>query len=367
MRFSLTADQNDLRDAARSLLEERAPLGVSRALTDAGRPYDAATWRELVEMGVVSVDLPEALGGTGLGMVELAVVMEVAGSVLYPGPLMSTCGFAAGLLGDDDVSTQLGHRLADGSVIAAVVPGQPRGWHAETVTVAARQSASGWGLSGSVRGVLGADVAELLLVAARTDDGDVAIFSVEPSGATITVEPGLDAARPLSTVVLSDAAATLVQRSADERLHRAGLRAATALAAESVGAARAALDLTVEHVATRRQFDQPIGAFQAVRHRLADLLTEIELSTSAVYLAALHVGAGDTSSAAASVPLALHSATGSLQRAAAAAVQLHGGMGFTWESACHWFVSWGETSRWLLGSPTGRLEEMFTHAPSLSS
>jgi alkylation response protein AidB-like acyl-CoA dehydrogenase len=367
MRFSLTADQKDLRDAAKSLLEERAPLGVSRALTDAGRPYDAATWRELVEMGVVTVDLPEALGGTGLGMVELAVVMEVAGSVLYPGPLMSTCGFAAGLIGDDDASTQLGHRLADGTVLAAVVPGQPRGWHADSVTVAAEDSASGWRLSGSVRGVLGADVAELLVVAARTDEGDVAIFSVEPSSASIIVESGLDAARPLCTVILSDAGATLVQRSADERLHRAGLRAATALAAESVGAARAALDLTVEHVRTRRQFDQPIGAFQAVRHRLADLLTEIELSTSAVYLAALHVGAGDTSSAAASVPLAVHSATGSLQRAAASAVQLHGGLGFTWESACHWFVSWAEMSRWLLGSPAGRLEEMFTHAPSLSS
>jgi alkylation response protein AidB-like acyl-CoA dehydrogenase len=366
MRFSLTADQNDLRDAARSLLEERAPLGVSRALTDAGRPYDAATWRELVEMGVVTVDLPEALGGTGLGMVELAVVMEVAGSVLYPGPLMSTCGFAAGLLGDD-VSSQLGHRLVEGVVMAAVVPGQPRGWHPDAVTVMARESASGWQLSGSVPGVLGADVAELLVVAARTDDGDVALFSVEPSSATIAVEPGLDAARPLSTATFSDAAATLVERSADQRLHRAGLRAATALAAESVGAARAALDLTVAHVATRRQFDQPIGAFQAVRHRLSDLLTEIELSTSAVYLAALHVEADDTSSAAASVPLALHSATDSLQRAAATAVQLHGGMGFTWESACHWFVSWGEMSRWLLGSPTGWLEEMYTHAPSLSS
>jgi alkylation response protein AidB-like acyl-CoA dehydrogenase len=261
----------------------------------------------------------------------------------------------------------LGQRLADGTVLAAVVPGQPRGWHADSVTVTAEDSASGWRLSGSVRGVLGADIAELLLVAARTDQGDVAIFSVEPSSASITVEPGLDAARPLSTVALSGAGATLVQRSAEERLHRAGLRAATALAAESVGAARAAMDLTVEHVTTRRQFDQPIGAFQTVRHRLADLLTEIELSTSAVYLAALHVGAGDMSSAAASVPLALHSATGSLQRAAAAAVQLHGGMGFTWESACHWFVSWGEMSRWLLGSPTGRLEEMFLNAPSLSS
>ena len=146
MRFSLTADQFDLRDAARSLLAERASLGASRALTDAGRPYDAATWRELVEMGVVTVDLPEAMGGTGLGTVELAVVMEVAGSVLYSGPLMSTCGFAAGLLGGDDVSTQLGHRLADGMVIAAVVPGQPRGWHADTVIMAAQQSASGWRL-----------------------------------------------------------------------------------------------------------------------------------------------------------------------------------------------------------------------------
>ena len=367
MRLSLTADQCALRDAARSLLEGRAPLGVSRALADAGRPYDAATWRALVEMGVVAVDVPEALGGTGLGMVELAVVMEVAGSVLYPGPLMSTGGFAAGLIGDGDAAVRLGQRLADGTVLAAVVPGQPRGWHADSVTVTAEDSASGWRLSGSVRGVLGADIAELLLVAARTDQGDVAIFSVEPSSASITVEPGLDAARPLSTVALSGAGATLVQRSAEEHLHRAGLRAATALAAESVGAARAAMDLTVEHVTTRRQFDQPIGAFQAVRHRLADLLTEIELSTSAVYLAALHVEAGDTSSAAASVPLALHSATGALQRAAAAAVQLHGGMGFTWESACHWFVSWGEMSRWLLGSPTGRLEEMFLNAPSLSS
>ncbi|GAB3081895.1 acyl-CoA dehydrogenase family protein [Nocardioides zeae] len=366
MRFALTTDQDDLRHAALELVRERAPLATTRALTDAGDPQDPQVWRDMVDMGLAAVDLPEELGGTGLSTVELAVTMEVAGSELYPGPLMSTSGLAAGLLlGDDEPSGRMVRRLVSGSPMAAVVTASPQAWDAAAVTTSARLVDGTWRLSGAATGVLGADIAEVLVVAARTEGGDVAVFAVEQAAAQIVVEPSLDSSRSLCAVVLDSCSAMLLVRSAEDRLRRAGLRASTALAAESVGAARGALALTVGHATTRQQFGRPIGAFQAVRHRLADVLKQVELATSAVYLAACHVAADDVA-AAVSAPLALHTASDALRDASAAAVQLHGGMGFTWESACHWFVSWSETNRCLLGTDATRLETMYDQAAALA-
>jgi alkylation response protein AidB-like acyl-CoA dehydrogenase len=363
MQFSLTAEQEDLRSALSGLLADRADLATTRAAVDAGERPDRGVWAALVEMGVATVDLAEQLGGTGLGAVELAVVLEQAGAVLYPGPLLASTGFAAGLVaGDDEGSAALARRLADGQVLAAAVPDRPGSWTPDAVAARARETADGWRLDGTKEAVLQADEAELLLVAARTPEGDVALFAVRPADAGIVPEPSLDTARSLCRVELDHTPAELVLRHAEDRLGAAGLRAAAALAAESAGAARTALELTASYVTTRRQFGQPVGAFQGVKHRLADLLVEVELATSAAYLAACHLAAGDLDAASVSAPLAVHAATAALARAGADAVQLHGGMGFTWESPCHWFVTWGQTSRWLLGGDADRLERIYDRA-----
>ena len=362
MQFSLTADQKMLRSATTGLLEDRASLAATRARADAGEPPDPGVWAALLEMGAATVDLADEHGGTGLGAVELAVVLEQAGAVLYPGPLLASTGFAAGLVaGDDEASAGWTRRLAEGAVAAAAVPDRPAWWAAAAVTTTAHHLDGAWRLRGVKEAVLQADQADVLLVAARIETG-VALFAVRPDDAAIEVLPALDPARPLCRVTLDGAPAELLLPGAEDRIRRAGLRAATALAAESVGAARAALDLTVSYAGARRQFGQPIGAFQAVKHRLADLLVEVELATSAVYLAACHLAAGDLEAASASAPLAVHAATETLVRAGADAVQLHGGMGFTWESPCHRYVTWAQTSRWLLGPDAARLEEMYDRA-----
>ena len=370
MRFALTADQELLRSATTGLFAEQAPLALTRARADAGVPPDPGAWAALLEMGAATVDLAEERGGTGLGVVELAIVLEQAGAVLYPGPLLASTGFAAGLVtGDDDPSAAVCRRLAEGWVACAAVPDRPGPWSAAAVITTAHLGDGGWRLRGVKEGVLHADRADVLLVAARIDDGgaggDIALFAVAPDDAGIEVLPALDPARSLCRVTLADARAELLLRGAGDRIRRAGLRATTALAAESVGAARAAMDVTASYVTTRKQFGQPVGAFQAVKHRLADLLVEVELATSAVYLVACHLAAGDLDAASASAPLALHAATETLVRAAADAVQLHGGMGFTWESPCHRYVTWAQTSRWLLGSDAARLEEMYERAHAL--
>ena len=368
MKFALTADQELLRSATTDLFSERAPLAVTRARVDAGGSPDPGAWAALLELGGATVDLAEEHGGTGLGVVELAIVLEQAGAVLYPGPLLASTGFAAGLVaGDDDASAAVCRRLAEGWVACAAVPDRPGPWSAAAVTTTAHQIDGDWRLRGVKEAVLQADCADVLLVAARTEDGGVALFAVTPDDAGIEVLPTLDPARSLCRVTLADARAELLLPGADDRIRRGGLRATTALAAESVGAARAALDLTASYVTTRTQFGQPIGAFQAVKHRLADLLVEVELATSAVYLAACHLAAGDLVAASASAPLALHAATETLVRAGTDAVQLHGGMGFTWESPCHRYVTWAQTSRWLLGSDAARLEEMYERAHLLTA
>jgi alkylation response protein AidB-like acyl-CoA dehydrogenase len=363
MRFSLTSEQEDLRSTLSGLLGARAALATTRAAVDAGERPDPSVWAELVEMGVAAVDLAEESGGIGLGAVELAVVLEAAGAVLYPGPLLSSTGFAAGLVdGPDEASTALASQVASGLVLAAAVPDRPGEWTATSVTTSAREDGGSWRLDGVKEAVLQADLADVLVVAGRLPDGDVGLFTVPATDALIEPVPGLDSARSLCRVVLSDTPAELLLRDAADRISVAGLRAATALAAESIGAARAALELTASYVTTRTQFGEPVGVFQGVKHRLADLLVEVELATSAVYLAACHLAADDHDAASVSAPLAVHVATDALARAGADAVQLHGGMGFTWESACHWFVTWGQTSRWLLGGDAQRLEQVYERA-----
>lgn len=361
MRFSLSSEQRDLRDAFSELMASRASLSTTRALVDGGMAQDPSVWADLVDMGVVTVDFPEEVGGADLGAVELAVVMEVAGSVLYPGPLMSTTGFAAGLLGQGDASAGLRGRVAEGLRLAAVVPA----WSGSRSSVKASRSGDEWTLSGEVPFVLGADQSDLLLVVAATDDGVESLFSVPSSSARIEIPAAMEPARPLATVQLSDASATVVEHGVGGQVSSALRRARLALAAESLGAARAALELTSQHVTSRHQFGQPIGAFQAVRHTLANLVVDIEMATSAVYLAACHLDASDPD-VDHSVAMALNASTRALKQAAANAVQLHGGMGFTWETGCHWFVSWGQTSSWLLGSNDEWSDEVYARATSLA-
>ena len=179
MKFALTEDQQDLRSAVARLLDSRASLSQTRSEDLAAfRPEDF--WTELVEMGVVTVDVPEHRGGTDMTAVELAVVMEQAGAVLYPGPLLAVTGLAAGLLdGDDAGSVALAAALAEGTVVVAAVPDAPAAWSDDITSTRATDDGTGWRITGRKEAVLQPHVADVLVVAARTPAG-VGLFSVRP-------------------------------------------------------------------------------------------------------------------------------------------------------------------------------------------
>lgn len=371
MKFSLTSEQDDLTQVLSDYLDARAPLTTTRALLEAGTAFDLDVWgRMAADLGVQGVDVPESLDGTGMSTVELSLVMHEAGRRLYSGPLLASTGLALSLLlavdePGDEVRSLIGD-LCGGTIVIAAVPDAGGAWAASSVATTAEDGAAGWTLTGVKQLVLQADVADTLLIAAVLPDGTPGLFAVDPAAALVTVLDSIDLTRNLCSIELAQSPARLVVRDAADAIARGALRASVALAGESLGAARQALESAAAYATDRRQFGQPIGAFQGVKHRLADALVDIELATSAVYLAACHVDADDRPQALASVPMALRAATDALSRAARDAVQVHGGVGFTWEYDAHLFVKRGRVSRELLGSPAERLDAVYLHGPELA-
>ena len=369
MAFVLTAEQQELGSALAGYLSARAPIAsVHHQVDSSGSGVDLTLWRRLCdELGVHAVDLDDRFGGVGLTAVELAVVMEAAGAELYPGPLLASTGLSLGLAmhAGTGAAARLLERAAAGEVLAAAIADDGRAWEPERIETLAEEANDGWRVTGIKRRVLQADVADVLVIAAQLPSGRLGLLAANPADVNIRPRPSIDPTRSLCDVELSATPATLVSADAADVVAVASLRAGVALAAEAVGAARRCLRDAASYAAQRRQFGQPIGAFQGVKHQLADCLVDVELATSAVYLAACHVAAGDLAAAGAAVPMALTTATEALVTVSARAVQVHGGMGFTWESDCHLFVKRAQASRYLLGDPARRLHTVYERASAL--
>ncbi|MBK5307933.1 MAG: acyl-CoA/acyl-ACP dehydrogenase [Frankiaceae bacterium] len=297
-----SADTAELRSTLRGFFEQHAP--TRSQLAD-----DPGQWKRLTtELGLTGLAVPEEQGGSGASYVELAVVLEEAGRSLLRAPLLSTA-VAAVVLADSDAGDLL-PPLLDGSMSAAFVVGD--------VTV------DGDRLTGSVAQVVDAAAAGLLLVTV----GD-ALYAVDAAAATIRSLEALDPTRPLAAVELDGASGRRVGDAAHalDLLH-------VALAAESVGAARAVLEMTVAYLTVREQFGRPLGSFQALRHRVADLTVELEAATSTVWYAA-RAAAERAPDLPVVAPLAKATATDAFTHIAGDAIQLHGGIGFTWEHDAH--------------------------------
>ncbi|MEO7627513.1 MAG: acyl-CoA dehydrogenase family protein, partial [Nocardioides sp.] len=294
MKFSLTSEQEDLTQVLSSYLDDRAPLTATRALLETGTAFDRDVWGQMAaDLGLQGVDVPESLDGTGMSTVEMSLVMHEVGRRLYSGPLLASTGLALSLLlAVDEPGDEVRSLIADvcgGAVVIAAVPDGGGAWTASSVATTAERDAATWTLTGVKQLVLQADVADTLLIAAVLPDGTLGLFAVEPAAAAITVLDSVDPTRNLCGVELERSLARLVVGDAAGAIARGALRASVALAGESLGAARQALESAAAYATDRRQFGQPIGAFQGVKHRLADALVDIELATSAVYLAACHV------------------------------------------------------------------------------
>jgi alkylation response protein AidB-like acyl-CoA dehydrogenase len=359
MDFAFSADQELLRGAARAFLDEQVTPAVARALWGDPRGERDDLWKEMARLGWLGLGVPEAHGGSALGMVETAIVLEEMGRVACPGPYLETAVLARGL--------ELGGSPAQQARwLPAVAGGAARGtvalldaeldWHPEAIRTRAELLPDGaTSLTGVKQWVPWAHVADVLLVPARGPEG-LTLFLVEAGapGLTVSPVPAMDPGMRWSTVrldgVRADAPARVGEPGAGGALLDELLRwGAVGAAATMLGAARRCLDMSVEYAKVREQFGQPIGSFQAIRHRCAEMLLEVENAHAATYYAAWALdAAAEDRALAASVAKAYVS--DAARKVCGDAIQVHGGIGFTWEYDLHLYfkraktleVSWGD-------------------------
>ncbi|RZB14416.1 acyl-CoA dehydrogenase [Streptomyces sp. F001] len=345
--LSETDEQRELRTVLRDFFTETSgPEDVRKHLATP-RGYDEALWSRLArEIGVHGLAIPEEYGGSGYTFAELAVAMEESGRTLYCAPLLPTVVLAAHALlhcEDRQACERYLPRIADGTLTATVA-----GFHDDGSRVSAEREAAGWVLRGAEDFVLDGSDADLIVVRAHTPDG-VRLFSCEPDDGTCLRTPHrvLDETRRQARVEFRGALATPVGEADPLAATLDAGRAA--LAAEQVGGSGHALDATVEFVAQRYQFGRPIGSFQAVKHRLADVLVALEAarSASSYATACLAVASPQLAVAASAAAVVCSEA---FRLATAEYVQLHGGIGFTWEHPAHLYVRRARSSEVLFGT-----------------
>ncbi|MEU1369755.1 acyl-CoA dehydrogenase family protein [Streptomyces sp. NPDC005803] len=357
MHFAFTDEQEDLRRTVRAFFDKTSSEPELRRLMDSPEGHDPGVWQRMgSEIGVQGLMVPEEFGGAGCGMVELGVVMEEAGRALLCAPLLSSAVMATTALlrcEDPDARKRLLPRLAAGETVAtfALTEDAAR-WDAEGVRLAAREdTGGGWRLSGNKNFVLDGAVADVVLTVARTPDG-IGLFCVEGDAPGLVREtlPTLDPTRRQARLEYREVPATRLRTPGNgwDLVSEVLDRTAAALAAEQVGVAEQALDMAVEYAKTRHQFGRAIGSFQAVKHLLADVLLEVESARAAAYFALLSAdGGGDDLPNVAGLAKAFCSDAAVL--AASQNIQVHGGIGFTWEHTAHLYLKRAKTSQLLLG------------------
>lgn len=341
MDFALTPEQTLLQRTARDVLASGMPMSRVRAAMDDARGLDDADWRRLAELGWPGLIVAEEHGGAGLGMIELALVLGEMGRVAMPGPFLSTiiAGRALAHGGDDTQRRRWLPGLADGSRRAtlALLEASAR-WDFDGVTAVARPDGDGWTLAGTKLFVPDAHVADLVVCAVRrADDGEPTLVVFDAAEAVVTPQPSVDRTRRVCSVALDGVrigADRLLAGDATATLAAVLTEARVALAADMTGGAERVLEMTVEHVKTRRQFGQPIGAFQAVQHACADMMVAVECAKAATTYAAWAV-AERADDAAVAAATAKATAGDAYRQVTAKAIQLHGGIGFTWEHDLH--------------------------------
>ncbi len=342
MNFGFTDEQELLRQEVRKVLDAQAPMAEVRRLAETPEGFSRELWKQMGELGWLGLTIPEAHGGAGLGWVDLVVLLEEAGRSLLPSPLIATT-LAAATIADAGSAAQQARwlpRLADGTAIGSVAVLEA-GDRLDSAGIQMRGASAGdgWQLRGEKRAVLDGAAADLLVVAFRTGDGaeDIALALVERGAAGLRIEntPSLDATQRVARVhfdavaVLPDAVLGTPGQSAPF-LARLLDRGAVAVTAEAVGAAEEAVRLTVEYAKQRVQFGSPIGRFQGVKHPLAEMYVDVESFRSLLYYAAWCLDEGDAETTRA-VSMAKAYASEAFSRIGIDGVQLHGGVGYTWE------------------------------------
>jgi alkylation response protein AidB-like acyl-CoA dehydrogenase len=342
--------------------------------------YDPAAWAEMGEaLGLQGLAIPEAYGGSGFGWVELCVVFEEMGRVLLCAPYFATVGLAASAVltsGDRSAMTDLLPGVASGEVVAtlALTEADGRPGLGSIRTVGSPRSDGTWALDGEKCFVVDGAAASTILVGARTEAG-LSLFAVRGDAPGLTRQPmvTMDQTRHQARLGFAGTPARLigVEGAAAGGLSRTLELGAVALAAEQVGGAQRCLDMAVDYAKVRVQFGRPIGSFQAIKHRLADMMVEVEQARSAAYMAAWvaardlvaapgsgGLGSGGMGSTELSLVASVAKAycSEAYFRAAEGCIQVHGGIGFTWEHDAHLYFKRAKSSQLALGDPTYHME-----------
>jgi len=372
MNFGFNEEQELLRNTARKFFENECPSDTVRKLMETPEGMSAELWKKLAEQGWLGLIFPEPYDGMALGLVDLVVLMEEMGRAVAPGPYFSTVllgGLAILEAGSDAQKKEWLPKIAAGDKRVALAWMEPSAQLGPAgVTLTAAEKGGTYTLSGTKLFVHDAHTADALVVAARTRPGagpeGVSLFLLPKGtkGLAVTLLPTMDQTRKLCEVACSD-----VTVGADALLGAAGAgwtplsrvldRATVALCAEMCGGAQKVLDMTVEYAKIRQAFGRPIGSYQGVKHRAADMLVDVENSKSITYYAAWALDE-NSPEAPLAVSMAKAYVSDAFRRVAAAGIQLHGGIGFTWEHDLHLYFKRAKGSEFTFGDATYHRERV---------
>lgn len=355
-----TAEQEDLRRSVGRFVREKAPSSEVRRVMETDEGYDPAVWSQMADqLGLQGIGVPEMYGGSGSGVPELAVVLEEMGRGLLPGPFLSSTLAATAIqaAGDEEACKELLPGLAAGTSLGTVAFCERDGSWDPSVTAEAVPREGGWLLRGHKSFVTDGAAADTIVTVARADGG-LRLFAVDGGAPGLSRTPltTMDQTRKMARLVFDETPARLLGEDDAAPLVEHVLDiAAVLLAAEQVGAAAFCQEMAVEYAKVRMQFGRPIGSFQAVKHRCADMLAAVELARSAAYHAVWAAAeAPDELPVAAS--MAKVACSEACSQVTADNVHVHGGVGFTWEHDAHLYFRRAKSSELLFGSPTHHRE-----------
>jgi len=358
MNFAFTEEQEQLRQFVRSFLEDKSSEAAVREQMDTDAGYDGAVWSQMAEqLGLQSLIIPEAHGGQGFSFVELGVVLEEMGRALLCAPFFSGVLATTAIMNSGDDAAQAAHLpgIASGETIATLAFTEESGrWDEAGITMEASASGDGHTLSGVKSFVIDGHTANLIIVAARTGAG-VSLFAVDGDASGLGREAlsTMDQTRKQAKLTFDNTPATLIGTDGGgwDVMSTVLDLGAVALAAEQVGGAQFVLEMAVQYAKDRVQFGRPIGSFQAIKHKCADMLLEVESAKSAAYYG-LWCAAEMNDELPSVASLAKSYCSEAYFHAAAENIQIHGGIGFTWEHPAHLYFKRAKSSELMFGDPS---------------
>jgi len=350
LNFAFSDEQEELRRTIRRFLEDKSPSTEVRRLMETDQGYDEAVWKQMAsELGLQGLHIPEEYGGQGYTFVELGIVLEEMGRALLPGPFLSSVCLAANAIliaGTDDQKKSLLPEIASGERIATLALAEPTGrWDASGIEATATEGS----ITGSKAFVVDGHIARTLIVAARAGN-DVGLFVVDAEADGVKREPvpSMDPTRKLASIELTNAPAERLGDRGWDAIEATLDTISVCLAAEMTGGAGRCLDMAVDYAKNRVQFGRPIGQFQAIKHKCADMLLQVESAKTAAYYAmwAAAEGSDDLKTAA---PIAKAACADAYNHCASENIQVHGGIGFTWEHDAQLYYKRAKSSELLFG------------------